>query len=215
MIGLFGGTFDPVHLGHLHAAQQARDRLGLRELRLVLSARPPHRKGSPKGPVASVHDRWQMLIRATRGRRGLRADDREVQRATRPSYTVDTLDDVRREYGAAEALVWCIGWDAFVELETWKDWTRLLTLAHLAVFRRPGPTVGLSSALQDLLAGQGSTRVADLARRPYGTVLILEAEMLDISATRIRRDLEHNRDVSRLLPPAVWSYIRQHQLYGG
>jgi nicotinate-nucleotide adenylyltransferase len=161
-----------------------------------------------------------MLVRATRGQRGLRADDREIRRAARPSYTVDTLSELRGEYGSTRSLVWCIGWDAFIEIESWKEWRRLVELAHLAVFRRPGPTVGLSPALADLVRTRAADDPGCLAAAPGGRVLVLEAPMLDVSATRIRdeiarlRDVDDSGDVDGLLPAAVWSYIRQHQLYG-
>ncbi len=185
--------------------------LDLAEVRLILSARPPHRLQ----PGASIDHRLRMLALATRGRRGLRADDREVRRATRPSYTVDTLCEVRQERGPSQALIWCIGWDAFVELETWKDWSRLIDLAHLAVFRRPGADTRLPPAMDELVARHGCQDPALLAREANGRVIVLEAQMLPISATEVRAKLARHADVEGLLPPAVWSYIRRHRLYGG
>lgn len=211
MIGLFGGTFDPIHHGHLHAAEQARRLLDLSEVRLILSARPPHRIG----PRAAIEHRWQMLTRATRGRRGLRADDCEIRRVAAASFTIDTLTEVRQERGSAQAMVWCLGWDAFLELETWKDWQQLIELAHLAVFRRPGVVGEPSPKLSSMIARHRVAHPRELSAKAAGGLVILEAEMLDISASAIRAKLARNRDVAGLLPAAVWSYIRQHQLYGG
>jgi nicotinate-nucleotide adenylyltransferase len=212
LIGLFGGTFDPIHRGHLHAAEQVRRLLELSEVRLILSARPPHRSG----PGATIEHRWQMLTRATRGRRGLRADDREIRRmGGAASFTVDTLTELRLERGPAQAMVWCLGWDAFLELTTWKDWRQLIELAHLAVFKRPGAAGRPSPELSSMITRHTVAQPGELGREAAGGLVILEADMLDISATEIRAKLARNEDTSGLLPAAVWSYIRQHQLYGG
>jgi nicotinate-nucleotide adenylyltransferase len=212
LIGLFGGTFDPIHRGHLHAAEQARRLLCLSEVRLILSARPPHRSG----PGATIEHRWQMLTRATRGRRGLRADDREIRRIDgAASFTVDTLTELRLERGPRQAMVWCLGWDAFLELTTWKDWRQLIELAHLAVFKRPGAAGRPSSELSAMIARHRVAQPGELSGEAAGGLVILEAAMLDISATQIRAKLARNEDTASLLPAAVWSYIRQHQLYGG
>ena len=211
MIGLFGGTFDPIHNGHLHAANQARRLLDLDEIRLILSARPPHR--TPPG--ATVEQRWAMLTRATRGRRGLRADDSEIRRSSRASFTVDTLTQLRQEYGSAQSMVWCLGWDAFLELETWKDWQQLIELAHLAVFRRPGAAGRSSRKLSSMINRHGVARPQELSAEASGGLVILEADMLEVSATDIRSKLAQNQDAAGLLPAPVWSYIRQHQLYKG
>ena len=211
MIGLFGGTFDPIHNGHLHAAAQARRLLDLDEIRLILSARPPHR--TPPG--ATVEQRWAMLTRATRGRRGLRADDREIRRSSSASFTVDTLTQLRQEYGSAQSMVWCLGWDAFLELETWKDWQVLIELAHIAVFRRPGAAGGPSRKLSSMIDRHGVAQPQELSATVSGGLVILEADMLEVSATDIRSKLAQNQDAAGLLPAPVWSYIRQHQLYKG
>ncbi len=212
MIGLFGGTFDPIHRGHLHAAEQVRRVLNLSEVRLILTARPPHRSS----PSATIEHRWQMLTRATRGRRGLRADNREIRRiGGASSFTVDTLAELRQERGSAQALVWCLGWDAFLDLETWKDWRQLIELGHLAVFRRPGAAGRPSPTLSSMITRYGVAQPGELSGKAAGGLVILEADMLDISATEIRAKLARKKDTARLLPAAVWSYIRQHQLYAG
>jgi nicotinate-nucleotide adenylyltransferase len=210
LIGFLGGTFDPIHRGHLHAARIARERLGLRVVHLVLAAAPMHREA----PAASAHHRWAMLERAVAGVTGLVADDRELRRGG-PSYTVRTLEGMREDVGPDEPLVWLLGWDAFRDLEQWYAWQRLPTLAHLAVFRRPGVADGLSPELQRFCIERGVTDPAIMRTLPSGRLFVIEAEMLDVSATRIREMVRCGEDPSRLLTPAVWSYITEQQLYRG
>jgi nicotinate-nucleotide adenylyltransferase len=210
LIGLLGGTFDPVHLGHLHAARVARARLDLAAVHLVLAARPAHRAS----PVASAADRWAMLQLAVSGERGLVADDRELRRPG-PSYTVQTLEDVRAEFGPGEPLVWLLGWDAFRGLEGWYRWERLPELAHLAIFRRPGSAADLSPGLAALCGSRQAGDAGALKRAPAGALYFLQTEMLDISATGIRARVQAGGDAADLLAPAVWTYITDRQLYRG
>jgi nicotinate-nucleotide adenylyltransferase len=210
LIGLLGGTFDPVHLGHLHAARVARAGLNLAAVHLILAARPAHRAS----PAASAEDRWAMLKLAVAGERGLVADDRELRRPGR-SYAVDTLEDVRAQFGPAEPLVWLLGWDAFRELEGWYRWERLPELAHLAIFRRPGAAGDLSPAMAALCASRQTSDAGALQRAPAGALHFLETEMLDISATGIRARVQRGVDAADLLAPAVWTYITDRQLYRG
>ena len=133
MIGFLGGTFDPIHNGHLHAATSAAAALDLERVNLVLAARPKHRAQ----PFASIEHRWAMLELAVAGNERLRADDREIRRGT-ATYTVETLEEVRVRYGAEMPLVWLLGWDAYRGLPTWHRWRELARLAHLAVLQRPG-----------------------------------------------------------------------------
>ena len=207
MIAFLGGTFDPVHLGHLHAARAVRERVPCRELRLVLAARPGHRPA----PVASIADRWAMLERAVEGEEGLVADDREIRRSG-ASYTVDTLAALRVEHGATERLAWIVGWDAYLSLSTWHRSADLLALSHLIVVRRPGearaPPVEMAAF---------ETRRADasaLMDRPTGAVVVLDAPMLAISSSEIRARCRRGEPVAHLLSPAVWTYITDRRLYG-
>ncbi len=209
MTCLFGGTFDPVHLGHTHAAAAVCDALGLSEIRLVLSARPSHRE--PTG--ASLPQRWEMLCLACEEDVRFVADDREVRRAG-PSYTVETLRAAR----AADAdgpLFWVIGSDALVELPSWYRWREVLQLCTLIVLRRPGFDAVYPPAVARLLEGRAS---ADEPSLPRGQIYFVAGEMRQVSASDIRRALGSGGPeaarAAHLLNPQVATYITQHGLYG-
>ena len=209
MICLLGGTFDPVHLGHLHGARQVCIALGLRQINLVLSARPGHRDA----PGASVSHRWRMLQLACADDDRLVADDREIRRAAkgeRPSYTVDTLEEIRRR-APDEQLLWVLGSDAFMELPTWHRWREVLNLAHLVVLQRPGASLAPSGELADLLR---THRLSDPPETLCGGIFCLEAEMQDVSASRVRAILAAGSSAGDLLPATVCTYIKKHGLYG-
>ena len=131
-VGLLGGTFDPVHFGHLRSAVEVCEQLQLDELRLIPSARPPHRGM----PGATAAQRLRMVELALGQGGGLQVDDRELQRE-RPSYTVETLESLRQELGSDVALFMVLGWDAFCGLPSWHRWESLLELANLVVLQRP------------------------------------------------------------------------------
>ena len=216
MICLFGGTFDPVHVGHVHAARSVCDRLGLATIRMLLSARPGHRGATG----ASATQRWEMLKLACADDGRLVPDDTELRRAERlgrPSYTVETLEELRA--GAADAsLAWVVGSDAYRELTEWHRWREVFDLANLVVLHRPGAELSLSEPLESLTHERRATRLEARA----GQVLVLDAPMLDVSATAVRERLagrtqDEPRDttqVADLLPPAVYTYIKEHHLYG-
>ena len=209
MICLLGGTFDPVHLGHLHGARQVCIVLGLRQINLVLSARPGHRDA----PGASVSHRWRMLQLACSDDDRLLADDREIRRAAkgeRPSYTVDTLEEIRRQV-PDEQLLWVLGSDAFMELPTWHRWREVLNLAHLVVLQRPGASLAPAGELADLLR---THRLSDPPETLCGGIFCLEAEMQDVSASRVRATLAAGLSAGDLLPATVYTYIKKHGLYG-
>ncbi len=203
MICLFGGTFDPVHNGHLHAAGIAAKRLSC-GVRLVLSARPPHRAG----PVAAIEDRWAMLTVACADLPELVADDTEIRRR-HPSYTVDTLRSVRRQY-PNQPLFWAVGVDAFRELRTWHRWRELFGLAHLLLLDRPAAVMDAGAR-----AIYERFRVDTVPAAPCGAILKIDAHMLDVSASQIRASVAAGQPVAHLLPAGVATYIRRHGLYLG
>ncbi len=212
-LALLGGTFDPVHHGHLHLAADVRAALALPEVRLVPVADPPHRAA----PGASAADRLAMLRLGIAGFEGLAVDAREIERGG-ASYTVETLEDFRRE-APARPLAWIVGADAFLGLPTWRRWTELFELAHLIVVARPGIT--LESAMPSALAGHWSRRIASsdaLATAAAGAIVKVTIAPHAISASAIRADLAGGRlrDVAArgLLPAAVLAYIEQNRLYG-
>lgn len=206
-IGLLGGTFDPVHFGHLRGALEAAECLGLDELRLIPSARPPHR-GQPS---ASAEQRLAMVQLATGGVTGLMVDDRELQR-DRPSYTVETLESLRSDLGDTVTLFMILGWDAFGGLPAWHRWEELLGLCNLVVLQRPDYDPELPEVLKDLLAARSVSDPGSVSAR-YGQIICLTQTPLAISATHIRQLVAERRSPRFLLPDAVLDYIETHGLY--
>lgn len=205
MICLFGGTFDPVHNGHLHAAEAVLAALGVDEIRLVLSARPSHKDSTG----ASLAQRWAMLELACADNPALIPDDREMHRQ-RPSYTVETLEAVHAE-APDEDLAWVIGSDAFALLDTWYRWRDVLKLANLIVLRRPGEFPAMSA---EMAAYTEAHLVDSLAGCHKGGIFMLEDAMQEVSAQAIRADVAAGRAVGHLIPPPVALYIRNNHLYG-
>lgn len=212
MICLFGGTFDPVHIGHLHAARVVCDALSLENLRMLLSARPVHRDV----PGASVEQRWRMLELACADDPRLLPDATEVRRAARtgrPSYAVETLEALRADAPDA-VLCWVVGSDGYREIATWHRWRELFEFSNVVVLRRPGDPLELDAELAALTERR---RLVGTPGQPAGGVLVLDAAMKDVSATRVRKALADpaNRDTAAdLLPPAVYTYIKEYHLYG-
>jgi len=209
MIGVLGGTFDPVHHGHLRLALEIHERLGLQEVRLMLAARPPHRAA----PTVSPDLRLAMLQAAVAGVPGLRVDDRELRRPG-PSYMVDTLQSLRdEELGTQQPLCLLLGMDAFLGLSRWHRWERLIELAHLVVVQRLQPELSMTDTMQQFLQAHRVDTVQSLRDRPAGAVWIQPIPTLMISATEIRQRLAQGANPHYLLPPAVLAMIQNHQLY--
>jgi len=206
---LYGGTFDPVHHGHLAIARAARDRLDC-QVRLMPAADPPHRPA----PGASADERVRMLELAIAGEPGFSVDRRELDRSG-PSFTVDTLRELRREIGSGLPIALLIGADSFLSLPQWQEWRALLDLAHLVVAERPDNS--LDAALPELLAEAVAGCWVDhpdrLHSAPAGRVLRLHQPLFPISASEIRQRLADRAQWDELLPPAVAEYIRQRGLY--
>lgn len=196
-LALFGGTFDPVHVGHLRVAWEAAEALDA-DVRLVPANVPPHR---PQ-PVASAAQRLALLERALAGQSRLVADDRELRRDG-PSWTIDTLLDLRAELGAAQPLVLLVGADAWAGLPTWRRWRELFEVAHLGVLTRAGQRAVESDELAHDAAPR---RVADaraLHAAPAGHVVDIAVSALDVSATRIRAELAAGREPRWLVAEAL------------
>lgn len=206
-IGLLGGTFDPVHYGHLRGALEVRDCLQLDELRLIPSARPPHRDQ----PGATAQQRLAMVRLAVGEHSGLLVDDRELWRDA-PSYTVETLESLRGELGNTVTLFVILGWDAFCGLPGWHRWEDLLQLASLVVLQRPEQDQDLPEVLKDLLAARSINDPRQASAR-HGQILCLSQTPLAISATHIRALLTSGQSPRFLLPDAVLDYIETNGLY--
>lgn len=208
MIGLFGGTFDPVHFGHLRVALDVLQHLDLRQLRLLPLAAAVHRCQ----PIASPEQRMAMLQVAIRDEPLLVADDRELTRGG-PSYTVDTLSSFRDELGAERAVCLLVGADAFEGMPDWHRPLDILEMVHLVVMQRPGA----STVRDSWLRGQVEQRRVDdpkaLRRQAGGHIYFQTVTQLDISATRIRRLLAQGQSPRYLLPDAVLSLAIKDGLY--
>lgn len=196
-LALFGGTFDPVHLGHLSVAWEAAELLDA-EVRLVPASVPPHRPP----PRASASQRVAMLQAALRGQDRLQLDTRELDRSG-PSYTVDTLAALRAEH-SARPLVLLVGVDAFTGLSSWHRWRELFQLAHIGILHRPGFSRELPAALADEVENRYTTNPDDLRAAPAGRVIELDVTPLEVSATRIRQLLAEGRDPRYLLPAGLF-----------
>jgi nicotinate-nucleotide adenylyltransferase len=207
-VGVMGGTFNPVHHGHLRSALELVERLGLARLHLMPSARPPHREA----PDCSAEDRAAMVELAVRGEPRLCCDRRELARAG-PSYSVDSLAELRRELGPERSLCLILGFDAVAELDTWHRWRELLDDAHLVVIARPGWALPSRGEVARWLAGHRVYEHAALHAAPAGGVLVEELRPLAISATDIRALLAAGRSARFLLPESVLDYIESHHLY--
>jgi nicotinate-nucleotide adenylyltransferase len=206
-IGIFGGTFDPVHYGHLRAALEARELLGLEDFRLLPAGTPPHREGT----MASSQDRLNMLKLAVAAYPEFRVDDREVQREGR-SFMTDTLAGIRAESGNTSILL-IIGQDAANELDSWHDWRALFDLAHIVIMRRPGARSSWRGELRDRMEDCLVKQSGQLHTTPSGLVLPLQVTQLAISSTDIRQRLREGRSARFLMPDSVIDYIEQNQLY--
>lgn len=209
MIGLLGGTFDPIHFGHLRPALEIRDALGLDSVRFLPCRIPPHR-GTPH---ETAETRAEMVARALDGEPGFVLDCRELERAG-PSYTADTLRSLRAELGADVALCLILGRDAFNGLPKWHEAHALLRLAHIVVAQRPGEEGEPEEALAQMIAGRVSESLAELEQAPAGKVVFVEVTQLAIAATAIREGLARGQSPRFLVPDGVWDIIRESGLYG-
>ncbi|UCV15273.1 nicotinate-nucleotide adenylyltransferase [Quatrionicoccus australiensis] len=210
-LGIFGGTFDPVHFGHLRLAEESIGHLGLGGVRWIPAGQPPHR-GAPQVTAAQ---RLEMVRRSTAGNARFSVDASEVEAAA-PSYTIHTLERLRRELGSTQSLVLLVGADAFAGLASWHRWRDILALAHIAVSHRPGFPVEMAS-LPDELASEFNARrlsdVAGLKASASGAIVTFAMTQLAISATQIRKLLANDLSARYLLPDAVLDYIQTNSLY--
>ena len=210
-LGLFGGTFDPVHFGHLRLAEESIDHLGLAGVRWIPAGQPPHR-GQPQ---VTAGQRLEMVLRSTAKNGKFSIDASEVEAAA-PSYTVHTLERLRSELGDGQSLVLLVGADAFADLPSWHRWRDIFALAHVAVSHRPGFPVEAASLPHELATEFNDRRLADAAGlklAPAGAIVTFAMTQLAISATQIRKLLANGLSARYLLPDSVLDYIQLNQLY--
>ncbi len=196
-LGMFGGTFDPIHNGHLRTAFEFAERLDLERVLFIPAADPPHRPP----PRVTARQRLEFVRAAIDDEPRFALDDRELRRGGR-SYTVLTLGELRAEHGD-RPLVLCLGMDAFLGLPGWHRWEELATLAHIAVAHRPGFQPPVEGPLAKLVAERRSEDPADLAASPAGRLFFFAGTQLELSATELRDVLESGRDPRYLMPEAV------------
>ena len=212
-LGILGGTFDPIHYGHLELARELLDTLPLSAVRFIPAGNPPHRMA----PAASAADRLAMAALALQTYPGLEVDAREIARPG-PSYTVLTLEELRAE-SPSRPLALIVGADAFLGLPSWYRWRELFALTHVVVVARPGSTLDLahSPALRDEFELRNARSADVLVGAPAGAIVVQPVTPHDISATSIRAELSRGAAgidaVRGLLPPAVLAYIERNQLY--
>lgn len=206
-LALFGGTFDPVHYGHLRCADEVRQKLGLKALYLLPAGHPPHR-GAPQ---ATVEQRLDMLQLACREFPFLRIDDRETRRSG-PSYMVDTLKEMRTG-NEDQPILLLVGQDAANLLHTWFHWERLFELANIVILTRPGSHGQYTPELAEQIQNRSVSDVQDLLNSGAGSVFHLQVESIDISASKIKRIIRSGRYPESMLPAPILEYIRQNRLY--
>jgi nicotinate-nucleotide adenylyltransferase len=208
MIGLLGGTFDPVHFGHLRPALEIKQSIGLDEVRLLPSHIPPHRSQ----PHATPQQRLAMLHAAVAGDPAFTVDTREFEREE-PSYTIDTLQSLRAEL-AGTSFSLLIGMDAFREFSSWHRWREILDYAHLVVMTRPGKVPPEQGELADFISLHRVADAATLKSRASGLLLFHPVTQLEISGTQIRKLLASGKRADFLLPGSVLEVIYSEGLYG-
>lgn len=207
MIGVFGGTFDPVHFGHLRTALELHHDLGLEEVRLIPCRLPPHRPP----PAAEASQRLAMLKSAVQGQSGLRVDERELNRDG-PSYTVLTLRSLKQEL-PDRTLCTIVGRDAFAELDKWWRWRELLELSHIVVVDRPPGVAQITGEPARLLAERRVASPEQLNREDAGRILTRRVTSLDISATHIRAMIAAGMSPRYLVPDSVMDIMRVQGIY--
>ncbi len=206
-LGVLGGTFDPIHNGHLAAGLRAQEALQLDSVMLVPSRIPPHRASALGAPASA---RLAMAALAAAEHQGWTASDIELKRDG-PSYTFDTLSELRA--ASMTQIFFIIGADAFAEIATWSRYPDVLDLAHFAVVARPGITLDSLQKRLPNLAERMTTPAAHTAGA--ASIILIESETPDVSSTEIRRRVRAREPLSGLVPESVSSYISTHRLYGG
>ena len=209
-IGLLGGTFNPIHFGHLRMAQELAESLNLDEVRFIPSANPPHKPA----PLVSAEQRATMVRLAIADNPLFKFDERELNRKG-ASFTIDTLVSLRDELGEKTSLVLIMGSDAFIKFDTWHRWQEIIKLCHIALVQRPDkkPTEALSKTLALFLEQHYTEQVDDLHTAAVGSVTMQAITPLEISSTAIRRTLQHQGSARYLVPQNVLDFIASNHLY--
>ena len=207
MLGIFGGTFDPIHNGHLRVAIDSYEQLGLDRVHLIPLSGAVHRDQ----PKASAEHRFSMIEKAVENTPFLVADDREIRRGG-DSFMVDTLTSLHTDY-PDQSLCLLLGTDAFNGFDRWRDPEQILQLANLVVLKRPGYSVPSDSALAELVKDHACDDLGSLQSSAAGKIFFLEVTQLDIASSEIREKVTQDQQANFLLPNSTLKYIQKHQLY--
>jgi nicotinate-nucleotide adenylyltransferase len=206
-MGIFGGTFDPIHYGHLRTAFELREALKLEEVRFLPTGNPPHREQTQ----ASAEERLAMVRAAVEGQAGFTVDDRETRRSGL-SYSVDTLGELRAEF-PQRAICLLLGMDAFLGLPNWHRWREILELAHVIVAHRPGWKAPTQGPLGEAMVDRGTGSVRDLHEATAGRIFVHAVTQLEISSTELRALIARGRDPRYLIPDRVCELLRRTGWY--
>lgn len=212
-LGILGGTFNPIHYGHLRMAQELAEGLAIDSIRFIPAANPPHKSTHN---VSAAH-RAAMVELAISSNPLFQLDTQELQR-TGHSYTIDTLHSLRETLGDETSIILFMGSDAFTQLETWHRWQELITQCHIALVQRPlsgntQPQLPLSPTLESFLHKHYTELSDDLHASPAGHITMRQITALDISSTHIRNAFQQGQPARYLMPDSVIDYIQTHQLY--
>lgn len=205
--GVFGGTFDPIHYGHLRTAFELLQKLALREVVFVPAGQPPHRDA----PLASAQLRLSMVQAAVQDQPGFAVDAREIRRQGL-SYTIDTLSEMRHEH-PQRPLCLLLGMDAFLGMPSWHRWNDIFELCHVVVARRPGWDEPLTGPLGEMIRQRGTTDADSLRCSIGGRILVQAVTQLEIASTDLRALLLSGRDLRYLVPEAVRAIIQRTGCY--
>ncbi|WP_440863518.1 nicotinate-nucleotide adenylyltransferase [Symbiopectobacterium purcellii] len=209
LIAYFGGTFDPIHYGHVRPVTALADEIGVTRITLMPNNVPPHREQ----PEATAQQRKRMVELAIAETPLFSVDDRELQRVT-PSYTIDTLETLRGEMGDDQPLAFIIGQDSLLTLHTWHRGRDLLNVCHLLVCARPGYRTTLDTPEQHAwLEAHSAGHAAALHAQPHGLIYLAHTPLVTVSATDIRQRRQKGEPCDDLVPPAVLHFMDAHDLY--
>lgn len=204
-----GGTFDPIHNGHLRTALELQQWLGVQQLSLIPSQVPVHREA----PGCSAQQRLEMVQLAVNNEPGLVVDDREI-RSDKPSFSLNTLISLREELGATPPICMIMGMDAYLTLPSWHRWGEFLDLGHIIVVQRPGFELPEQHEMSTYTQEHAVMTPSELMQQPHGHVIMHELTPLGISATQVRTTIASGMSPRYLIPDAVWDYIKENRLYG-
>ena len=206
-IGIFGGTFDPIHYGHLRTAFELLQALKLAQVRFMPTGNPPHRED----PLAASDLRLEMVREAVAGQPGFRVDDREIRRSG-VSYSIDTLAELRDEH-PTRSLCLLLGMDAFLGMPTWHRWREIFELSHVVVAHRPGWKAPITGPLGEVMVDRGTGNVRDLHSSAAGRIYVRAVTQLEIASTDLRALIMSGQDLRYLVPEAVRDLIARTGCY--